>query len=186
MNHRRLRPLILLPIVLLALVSFPTSASAGPDSRTIEAYDDCEVASFNAAVGPGTCVGDGETTFDDFIGQLVENGNVPNEAAKDWDFSREDFGLDAGGRLKIVNLGGEFHTFTEVAAFGGSCIPLINDLLNSSPNAGGTLDVIPECSDLGTTLIPPGGKLTVKNITPGVHRYQCLIHPWMQSTAIVE
>ena len=187
MNQRRLRPLILLSIVLLALVSLPTAASAGPDSRTIKAFDDCEAASFNAAVAPGTCVGDGETTFDDFLGQLVANGNVPNEAAKDWDFSRENFDLDAGGSLKILNRGGEVHTFTKVENFGGSCIEILNDVLNSSPNATGEeLAPLPECSELGNTAIPPGGTLTVKHLAPGVYKFQCLIHPWMQSTAVVE
>jgi len=182
MNHRRLRPLILLPIVLLALVSFPTSAAAGPDSRTIEAYDDCEAMSFNAAVGPGTCVGDGETTFDDFVGQLLENGNKPNEAAKDWDFSRENFGVDPRARLKIVNKGGEFHTFTPVAKFGGGCVEEINQLL-------GGLTPVDECQNpvlFVTTGVISGGTISLTAPKSGVQRYQCLIHPWMVSTAIIE
>ena len=66
MNPRRFhRMLIVLPVV-LALISVPSAASAS-DHRVVKASDDCDQASFDDAIGDGTCVGDGETTFDDFI-----------------------------------------------------------------------------------------------------------------------
>ncbi len=182
MNQRRLRLLILLPIVLLALVSLPTSASAGPNHRTIKASDDCEAVSFNAAFGAGICVGDGETTVTDFLAQLGANGNIPNEAAKGWDFSRDKFGVDPRARLTIVNVGGEFHTFTPVAKFGGGCIQGLNDILGLKP--------VPECANFDPATnkfgMPSGATLTVTAPKSGIQRYQCLIHPWMQSTAVVE
>lgn len=183
MNQWRLRPLFLLPIVLLAMVSLPTSASAGPDHRKIVASDDCDPATFNAAFGDGVCVGDGRTTLPDFFAQLAVTPQEPNEAVKDWDFSRENFDIDAGGTLTIISRGGEFHTFTEVAEFGGGCV---------DPRLNGGVDPVPECADFPTlaftTGFPAGGTLTVPlaGLAPGEHKFQCLIHPWMQSTANID
>ena len=51
---------------LLALIP-ATDASAVSSSRQVEIRDDCEPATFNAVVGPGTCVKDGGTTFSEFV-----------------------------------------------------------------------------------------------------------------------
>lgn len=147
----------------------------------IKAQDDCEPNSFNKAIGPGTCVGDGDTTFNEFIDQLIAD-----KAADDWEFSRTRHTVKSGRDLLVVNEGGEFHTFSEVAAFTGGCVPQLNDLLG--------LPAAPECQPtdtdgtplvFSTTGIPSGGKLTVSGLGPGVHRFQCLIHPWMHSTITV-
>jgi hypothetical protein len=37
-----------------------------------------------------------------------------------------------------------------------------------------------------TTSVPAGGTFAVENLTPGAHLFQCLIHPWMRSVAVVE
>ncbi len=171
-------------LVLLAMLTAAASASASSDQRRIVARDDCDQASFNVAIGPGTCIGDGRTAFGDFIGQLMAEG-----AADGWSFSRPDFGLDAGGDLKVENRGGEFHTFTEVAHFGGGCVPELNAVLGLTP--------VPECAAVTdtpdgpvptafiTSGVGPGGTLAVDDLTPGKHRFICLIHPWMRSTAKV-
>ena len=78
------------------------------------------------------------------------------------------------------NRGGEEHTFTEVAAFGGGCVPPLNMILG--------LDPVPECSIPGlfpSTLVEPGDTRAVTQIAPGVHRFQCLIHPWQRTTVTV-
>jgi hypothetical protein len=31
----------------------------------------------------------------------------------------------------------------------------------------------------------PGGSETIPDVGPGVHKFQCLIHPWMRSIAVV-
>ena len=201
MVQRRLRRLsMILPVMLLALVLVPTSVAAA-DHRTVRAYDDCDAKTFNANVPPNPdgspgCVGDGRTKFNDFIGQLVENGLVPNESAKDWDFDREDSTIDRFGRLTIENRGGEYHTFTEVDAFGGSCIPLVNVALNTNAAPADRVGPVPECNELAPNGLPlilatgvlPNRTLTVdrSTLTPGVHHFQCLIHPWMHSTVTVQ
>jgi plastocyanin len=189
MVHRRLRQfLMVVPIALLVIVGMPTSAAAGPDQRTVRASDDCDAATFNAVLDPaGTadpqpCLGDGETTFSDFLAQLAANGPKPNRAAKDWAFSRTNTDIDPGGILTVNNVGGEFHTFTRVAAFGGGCVDVLNQILGLTP--------VPECANFPllarTTGIPSGGTLTVTSPQSGVQHYQCLIHPWMHTTVTVE
>jgi hypothetical protein len=138
--------------------------------------DDCDPATFNAVIGPGTCVKDGSTTFSEFVGQLIEQGRAPA-----WRFAPDHLSLAAGGTLVGVNIGGEDHTLTEVANFGGGCIAALNGLLGLSP--------VPECAGFpggafAATLVPPGGTLTV-TLAPGIHRFECLIHPWMQTTVDV-
>jgi hypothetical protein len=50
--------------------------------------------------------------------------------------------------LVAVNKGGETHTFTRVAEYGGGIVPFLNDLAQ-------TPIVAPECS-AETTFVPPG------------------------------
>jgi plastocyanin len=153
------------------------AAWGGASSRNVQMLDDCEPASFNAALGDDeACVKDGGTTFDEFVGQLLAQGRAPA-----WRFSPGAVKLDAGGTITAVNRGGEFHTFTEVASFGGGCIDELNDLLGLTP--------VPECAGFpaifGATGAPPGGEVHTVQLGPGVHRFECLIHPWMRTTVAV-
>jgi plastocyanin len=153
-------------------------ASAGHGQHAVARVlveDDCEPQSFNAAIGPHTCVGHGTTTFDHFIAQLVTLKNAPA-----WRFDPSELSLPTGGQIKAVNIGGEFHTFTEVAAYGGGCVDALNNILGLTP--------VPECGVpgiLGTTGVDPGARLKTAPLAAGTHRFMCLIHPWMQTTTTV-
>ena len=158
---------------LLALMPVAGAAAASA-TRQVEALDDCEPTSFNAAIGPGTCIKNGGTTFSEFVAQLLAQGRAPA-----WRFAPGQLSLDAGGTLQARNRGGEVHTFTEVANFGGGCIEALNSLLGLTP--------VPECAGFpggafAATAIPPGGTSTTSALTPGIHRFECLIHPWMRTT----
>ncbi|MGY1833633.1 hypothetical protein ACI79P_00800 [Blastococcus sp. SYSU DS0510] len=169
------------------LLAVPATAGAhgGGHAEVIEAQDDCDPTSFDEAVGPGTCVGDGDTTFDEFVEELLDDG----EHGK-WRFHPDRTTVRHGDPLHVVGVGGEFHTFTEVARFGGGCVDDVNALLGLTPVA--------ECADLvevqpGVSVprgfvetgVPPGGHHVVEHLEPGVHKFECLIHPWMQSTVTV-
>jgi plastocyanin len=173
--RERVVPLVVVG-ALLALLSVPGVASAGAGHRTVQILDACDPETFNAALGPGACVRKGGgVTFDRFIGQLLRKGEAPA-----WRFSPAKLKLDAGGTITARNPGGEFHTFSEVAAFGGGCIPELNGLLGLQP--------VPECVGFpggvfGATGVPPGGSLTTDPLAAGVHRFMCLIHPWQRTTA---
>ena len=164
-----------LAVAALALL-LPISALADP--TTIKMKDDCEPVSFNLAVpgDPPTCVGNGGTTFDDFIGQLVDHG-----FAGAWRFSPGQVKIDAGNSLSIVNQGGETHTFTQVTQFGGGgIVEPINEVLFGTPT--------PPTFFFGPfNFVPAGGTTTIgpATLTPGTHLFFCAIHPWMEETVIV-
>jgi hypothetical protein len=162
-----------------------TMAVAAKDVRTISLRDDCDPATFNANVGPGTCVGDGDTTFDEFLGALPEGHDK-------WRFNNDRTETD--GAVNSNNRGGETHTFTEVGSFGGGFLPFLNNPDEELASECVALDENgdPTLLDDGTfrpgagvnpkTVVPPGGTTETKNLTRGAHKFQCCIHPWMRST----
>jgi hypothetical protein len=170
---RRIRLAVVSAVgAMLAVLVAATVAWAGADHRTVQILDDCDAETFNAVLGEGACVKDGDVTFDEFIGQLLAKREAPA-----WRFSPGHLKLDAGGTITASNRGGEFHTFSEVAAFGGGCVPELNELLGLNP--------VPECATpdiFETTGVPAGGSLTTGALTAGTHRFMCLIHPWQRTT----
>jgi plastocyanin len=157
------------------LLALPAVASADP--TRIVARDDCEATTFNAVIGPGTCVGNGGTTFADFIAQLVDH-----QFAGSWRFSPKQVKIDAGDPLVVTNGGGETHTFTEVTQFGGGgIVPALNEIMFGTPT--------PPTFFFGPpNFIPAGGTFNVPSsmLTPGTHLLICIIHPWMEETVVVE
>lgn len=166
--------------MLAALVSVVASlllasvASAGAGNRRVQILDACDGPTFNAVLGPDSCLRAGGVTFERFIGQVISMGEAPS-----WRFAPERLKLDTGGTITAVNRGGEFHTFTEVAAFGGGCVDELNDLLG--------LEAVPECAGapaiFGATGVPQGTSRTTAPLTAGTHRFMCIIHPWQRTTA---
>jgi plastocyanin len=165
-----------LAAVMVALV-LPVSAWADPSA--IRMKDDCDPVSFNLAVpdDPPTCVGDGQTTFDDFIGQLVDH-----KFAGAWRFSPNHVKIDAGSSLRLINQGGEAHTLTPVTQFGGGgVVPPLNEILFGTPTP-------PTFFFPPFNFVPAGGTTTIGPdlLTPGTHRFICVIHPWMEETIVVK
>jgi len=188
---KRRRMMVALAAALVGLFVFAASSPASSRDRRVRIKDDCDAASFNAfgnSVGLGNlCAGQGDTTFADFIAQVTAH-RPPHK----WRFDRKKFNLKAGGKISVVNKGGEFHTFTEVAHFGGGCFKALNDLLGLTPvpECGGVIIDPPNAltppAAFGTSGVAPlGGTLTVTGLSPGIHRFECLIHPWMRSTVRV-
>jgi plastocyanin len=161
---------------LVVAVTAVAVASGNASTRNVQILDACDPATFDAAVGPGTCTRPGGgVKHSEFILQLQTQGEAPA-----WRFSPEELDLATGGTLLATNRGGEDHTFTEVAAFGGGCIAPLNVILGLTP--------VPECSTPGlfnSTLVEQGDTLDVSGLKVGVHRFECLIHPWMRTTVVV-
>jgi len=162
------------------VLSLHTSASAGQARITI--LDQCDPATFNAALGPGACVphaGD-RTTFAAFLAEFRRD-----HAVDGWEFDPDALDVRAGQTVQLANRGGEFHTFTRVAAFGGGVIGVLN----------GTQAPRPECGHIdaqgnpvfapfgpGNMPMPAGSTATLPvPATPKTQLYQCCIHPWMQA-----
>jgi plastocyanin len=178
-----------LGVMTFVVLVFFGIAAAGAGSNhgaRVAVVDDCN-ATFNAnppvgpGLGPGTCVKNGETSFQNFIAQLKAEGS-----ADDWEFDPSRLKLRPGASISVRSEGGEFHTFSEVRNYGGGCVKFLNDILG--------LTAVPECQPVdahgapvifGSTAVPAGGSLTVPGLTPGVHRFECLIHPWMRTTVTV-
>lgn len=81
-----------------------------------------------------------------------------------------------GKAVRVTNRGGRGHTLTEVADFGGGRVPPLNIGLAPSP----------ECAPGTTVDLAPGASTTIAIADPGLHKFQCCIHPWMRATIRVE
>jgi hypothetical protein len=155
---------------LLAVAALPATAAAG-DSVKVFVMDRCEPESFDAVVGPGTCVRNGGVTFDVFAKRL----NPKDGGHNAWRNSRSKVALKGDQHLTLINNGGEFHTFTEVANFGAGIVPDLNAALPV-----GTPPAVP-VGDFGG--LGAGETVDLDQLTPGTHLFECLIHPWMRTVA---
>jgi plastocyanin len=149
-----------------------SSGSGNARIQVLQMRDDCDSTSFNANIGAGTCVRRGSVTFDRFIADLTKDRFVGA-----WKNNPDQFNGKPGTSIDVTNIGGETHTFTRVASFGGGIVPLLNDL-------SGNTTVAAECADLDpSTIVPAGGHMHGTALAAGTYRFQCCIHPWMRSTA---
>lgn len=159
----------------VALLSLTAGAGAVQSDKKIRLLDDCEPISFNAVLGDGACIGNGHTTFAEFIEELEET-----QDAHKWRNQPSQMHLNVGRPTLVENRGGEVHTFTRVAAFGGG---FVNDLNGISGNPVPA----PECLNFGAiSFIPPGAveegpTAGTSELPVGVSRFQCCIHPWMRT-----
>jgi len=156
---------------------------AGCDNMTgvrgvVQLQDDCDPATFNAALGAGACQRSAATgtTLSEFTAELTASGSV---AA--WRFVPPTLDLNEGARLAVVNTGGETHTYTEVEEFGGGVVPELNQL-SGNPAAA------PECLDAAefdSSTVRAGQTVQHTFDERGLEKYQCCIHPWMRQTVTV-
>jgi plastocyanin len=147
-----------------------------PTLAQIVALDECDPATFNAptAVGPDFCknvaVG-AATKFADLFTKAANGTPDPN-----WDFEPDTLTVKKGTLVSAVNQGGEPHTFTEVAKFGGGFIVPLN----------GGEQTVPECAGgfsnlaVARTRILQGSQLLIPRLSKGEHLFECCIHPWMR------
>ena len=148
----------------------------------VEMLDTCDPASFNRALGEGTCVPVKKrgkaVTFQQFLTQFDRGAHT---GPPTWKFSKTELEIDEGDTLRVTNLGGEAHSFTEVPFFGGGCVPPLNDLT-------GLTDVVADCrpeADLAT-IQAPGTTRDISGVTAGTYHFICVIHPWMKASVEVE
>jgi hypothetical protein len=119
-------------------------------------------------------VGDGKVTFAEFIAEL-EKKQIHHQ----WRAQPKHVALKSTRSLEVVNVGGEVHTFTPVAEFGGGFVVELNNLSGNPVPA-------PECLDFGSIQFLPAGSVTpLGSLAEGTHRFMCCIHPWMRTTAEV-
>jgi len=162
------------------------SAQVNSNDPKVAIVDNCDPVTFNASIGPGTCAMTPhrhDTTFAEFAGLLFSPlaANIIGHPA--WNFSPGYISTLGGQTVRITNAGGEAHTFTEVAAFGGGFVPFLNGV----GGPAGTVPLVQAPACLGTPeVVAPGGTVQIKGLSPGVHKFQCCIHPWMRAVVDVE
>jgi hypothetical protein len=172
------------------IAMFPIAAAlvltGASDQLVVRMTDQCNPATFNAAVGPGTCSGDGTVTFAHFVNEVTAAHKVGA-----WHFDPTVGTAQTGAVLSLENRGGETHTFTKVANFGGGFIGFLNTLSNTPVPAPECATVamgqlIPKAEspsnifvEAGTTEVGPiaGSALLPSGTTT---KFQCCIHPWMR------
>jgi hypothetical protein len=147
----------------------------------IHPEDRCDPATFP----PGTCNPNfnGGTTLDQFLAELMAT-----HQAAGWEYGGGQGNISLGQSLQVDNKGGEVHTFTVVANFGGGRVPPLNDL-------SGQTVVAPECVAAASATnvdiasgagirVTTGANGAIK--TRGTFKVQCCIHPWMRTTVTVQ
>jgi len=153
--------------------ALPVRAEAASSTRRVTMMDACDGPTFNLAIAPGTCSRNGGVNFSEFVAQLTAH-----QSAGAWHNAPSQTDAWLGDGLVAVNNGGEVHTFTRVADFGGGIVPFLNTL-------SGTPIVAPECNAEGT-FVPPGGSDSETLDKTGELKFQCCIHPWMRTTVLVK
>jgi plastocyanin len=152
--------------------SAPTAAVQGRQDVLVNMHDACDPATFNAALGPGTCLRAGGVQFNQFIAELTRLGSVGA-----WHFAPPNANVQVGQSFAVSNRGGEVHTFTEVAQFGGGIVPRLNELAHVPT-------VAPECAALDPDdFVAPGTTYREDVEHAGTLKFQCCIHPWMRLEA---
>jgi plastocyanin len=151
-----------------------------PSSAQIVALDECDPATFNAAIGADFCKNvalGAATTFSDLFAKAANGKPDPN-----WDFEPDGISIAKGSALSVVDQGGEPHTFTEVARFGGGFITPLNGGEEMAPECAGGFSNLA----VAKTRILQGSQLQITGLSKGEHHFQCCIHPWMRTTVTVK
>lgn len=190
---KRMFPAIVLSVCIVGLALTAMKTARGEEEKagklTLSIRDFCDPATFNLAVGPGSCVRDDDVSANGsqtFTGFLAELGQEKSAGA--WRYNPVRVENGEGINLTLVNRGGETHTFTRVAEFGGGFVAALNA-------AAGNLTPRPECALMKNgQLVPqaPGSNNIFINhgqtlMGPRIvgderAKFQCCIHPWMRVT----
>lgn len=166
-----------------ALVSANVQAQINSDDPRIALADQCDPATFPT----GLCVASphtGDVTFAQFRSLLFSPLIATVVGHPAWRFEPSWVELRSGHTLRVTNSGGENHTFTEVAAFGGGFVPPLNGV-----GVAGKVPLTPAAACVpppGTAIVVPGSTMEITGLSAGVHSFQCCIHPWMRAVVTVE
>jgi len=163
--------------VTLGSVPAAVAQAKTPTVAQVVALDECDPPSFNKVLGPDFChnialgVLRYTTTLSDLFAKAAAGTPDPG-----WDFEPDTVKIKEGTILSVVDQGGEPHTFTEVAKFGGGFIAGLNNGEETVPEcAGGFKNVA-----VAKTRILQGSQTQVTNLSKGEHLFECCIHPWMR------
>jgi len=168
---------------MFAGATFAVAQENSPRLAQVVALDECDPTTFNAALGPDFCKNIAlaalgyATTLSDLF-QKAGEGNPD----RGWDFEPDTVKIKEGTTLSVVDQGGEPHTFTEVAKFGGGFIAGLNHgEATVSECVGGFSNVA-----VAKTRILQASHVDIIGLKKGKHLFECCIHPWMRVTVDVK
>jgi plastocyanin len=180
--HKTLR----LVLTALALIAFAAPSLRGDNdndrgNQTVEMVDDCDPRDTAGWAPVGCLLRKGDVTAAEFGALLTSPlyDNIPGAGGlflvghPSWRNEPSHIVIEAGKKLRIKNVGGRPHTFTQVAQFGGGVVPPLN--VGTQP--------APECATL--VVVAPGDRTTLTARDEGLQRFQCCFHPWMRATVRV-
>ncbi|MGA8621539.1 MAG: hypothetical protein WB660_23815 [Candidatus Sulfotelmatobacter sp.] len=145
-----------------------------PRVAQVVALDECDPPTFNAVLGPDFCKNIAlgySTTLSDLFAEAAAGHPNPN-----WDFEPDTLKIKEGTVVSVVDQGGEPHTFTEVADFGGGFIPQLNAGQEAVPECAGGFSRVA----VARTRLLQGSQLQITGLSKGKHHFECCIHPWMR------
>jgi plastocyanin len=142
-------------------------------SHHVAIVDDCDPNDPDWNPTGGCVLRGGVVTEDEFGALLTSPLSTAVVGHPAWRMEPSYLRVSTGTSVRVSNDGGRLHTFTEVAQFGGGRVPPLNVGLTVAPECAPTA---PNANDL-----PPGERLELNNLSPGNHKYQCCIHPWMRA-----
>jgi plastocyanin len=94
--------------------------------------------------------------------------------------------IDRGDWLRVTNIGGENHTFTNIEqystarSFTGGCIAPLSAPLGLTTLFPG------DCrAAIAATTVAPGQTVDFKGLAVGTYHFECPFHPWMRQTVEV-
>jgi len=149
------------------------------DTLQITIRDFCDKNTFPA----GLCTGNGKIAFAAFNAELAAFKD-----AGSWKFVPDVAATEEGVNLTLTNVGGETHTFTRVAKFGGGFVAGLNIASGNpvpAPECARVVDgrLVPQPPSANNMFINAGQTLPGPRIVEDEEaRFQCCIHPWMRTT----
>jgi len=146
---------------------------AGENAK-IAIRDDCDPADPGWAPTGGCVLRRGDVSFAEFNAELISPLAASVVGHQAWRNDPSYVEVIPGRTVRVRNEGGRTHTFTEVANFGGGKVPPLSPGLVTAPECPASIN------------IAPGDEMTLSNLAPGNHHFQCCIHPWMRAVIKVE
>ncbi len=184
-----------LTILALALaVGIAVNTGVGAQVRgndpNIIMMDDCSPAdpAYDALGGcpegapPGSISHRGDVPLSEFFALLTSPlapGHVIGHPS--WRNEPSYISVRARQTVRVTNRGGRVHTFTPVQNFGGGFIPLLNETMTPALECGSNFVPNPSVDFVGV-----GETQRLPDLAPGLHTFQCCIHPWMRAAVRVQ
>ena len=147
------------------------------DGHTIQIVDNCLPGDpgWNPTGGCALKPEQGDVSFAEFNLLLRSPLTIPPNGVlvghPSWRNEPSYLSVKEQNSVHVENTGGRTHTFTEVADFGGGFVPPLNIGLAPAP----------ECDPSLAVPLPAGASDRITGLAPGLHKFQCCIHPWMRA-----